>query len=481
MLFILTFFVAHSSAWSKPKEKKQPQVDLTASVATLTTSKMSADHDSPWFITPEDSVQGLATYLGNNLFLTTSSLAARATQITLKMQDGSPKFSATPAHIDIERGVAILKVENVPLSAAPVNLDGDVKEGTEASYYVRKFKSTQITRFSGRIFDVITQRAPGGLSFLPFYLVKSQSKYSGRGEPVFANNQLIGLTIGLDDDSMMVIPSRLIKECLNQYQRKQPPTISRLGITYHGLQSLHHRNFLKVPPSAEGVVVDRILDKSVPFKKDDVLTKVGNYSIDTDGNIQHPEWGSIHFSSFVVAHDIQEKISVEVFRQAEKITFETPLVNVDPDQYLIPSLLQAIEVPHYIFAGLVLRNLDLQYLEGFGRDWFKRAPAHFLKIWFYNNDFDGSKKRVVILQRVLPDAINFGFETEENLILNKVNNETCDNLQECVKLIRKSAEDKKEFTNLKFYDGSEFVARNQDAASAERRIRKLYQIPETAE
>lgn len=473
VIFIFYFFTT-PLAFAKTKEKK---IDFAESTATLTASKMSADQDSPWFITPEDSVQGLATYIGNNLFITTSGLAARSTQISLKMMNDSKKFTVTPVHVDIERGLAIVKAENLPPTLPPAIFSGDVKEGVEVNFLVRKFKSTQISRFSGRIFDVVAQRAPGGLSFLPFYLVKSQSKYSGRGEPVYVDNQLAGITVGLDDDSMMVVPARLIKECLNQYEKKQPPAISRLGIMYHSLQSPHHRAYLRVPQNVDGVVVEKIFDTKSPFKKDDVITKIAGYPIDNEGNIRHPDWGIIHFSAMIIAHDIQDKIEVKVFRQGEEVMLDTGLINVDPDQYLIPSLLQTIEVPYFVFAGLVFRNLDLQYLEGFGREWYKKAPAHFLKLWFYSNDFEISKKRVVVLQRVLPDTVNLGFETEENLILTRVNNETCESLSECEKLMRKSLGKHKDFTSLRFTEGSEFVVLNDDALQAEKRIHKLYQIP----
>jgi len=89
---------------------------------------------------------------------------------------------------------------------------------------------------------------------------------------------------------------------------------------FPGLHSPYYKEYLKIPPTEDGVVITDVPLNGPSFgklQKGDVLTRIDDFNIDNDGRI-FVDGLSLGLSEAVDRKQIGEKISLSYYRNGQK-------------------------------------------------------------------------------------------------------------------------------------------------------------------
>ncbi len=149
---------------------------------------------------------------------------------------------------------------------------------------------------------------------------------------------------------------------------------------------------------------------------------------------------------------------------------------------LVPGPTHEGPAPHLIFGGLILRELNADYLTMFGRDWIRNAPPDLAFAYSYLNFPKLTRERIVILSNVLSDAFNAGYEKLENLVLTAVNGKAVSSIDDLKLKLKMPGVQRGgvEFAQFEFKNGKQIVLPYAGIDEAHRRIGKVYAVTDAA-
>jgi hypothetical protein len=143
-----------------------------------------------------------------------------------------------------------------------------------------------------------------------------------------------------------------------------------------------------------------------------VLLAIDGHPIANDLTVASPAIGRVHYSMIYQSRQIGERVTVSILRDGQRLTQTIQLHAHTP---LVPGR-RTTELPRYlVFAGLVFQPLSVDYF-----DYFRRPPPNLVSVpW--NHGVTKERREVIVLQRVLPDSVNRGYQTWEDEVVRLVN------------------------------------------------------------
>ncbi|MBF0443203.1 MAG: hypothetical protein HQK54_14940, partial [Oligoflexales bacterium] len=119
------------------------------------------------------------------------------------------------------------------------------------------------------------------------------------------------------------------------------------------------------------------------------------------------------------------------------------------------------------------------FLETWGKNWRKTAPSHFLDIFnSKGRHLPENRKHVVILNRILADVYNKGYETNQNLILDNVNDVPVESLEHLNNLLLKARKENVQLVRFLFKPADiSIIMEFNELPRAQLRIARHYGIP----
>jgi hypothetical protein len=159
------------------------------------------------------------------------------------------------------------------------------------------------------------------------------------------------------------------------------------------------------------------------LRRKDVLLSLDGHDIDADGYYVHPRYGRIRFTNIAVdGHLAGDVLRARVLRQGEVRDLSLTLRRYPAAARLVPGWRSDYVPPYVVAGGLVFRQLDLNYLTAWGKDWRRDADARLLAIW--DKEQEGQRpgrRRIVILAYVLPSAYTIGYQGLSGVAVRSVN------------------------------------------------------------
>jgi len=226
------------------------------------------------------------------------------------------------------------------------------------------------------------------------------------------------------DNIGYMIPTTVIGHFLADIADGEYHGFGSLGFTFFpGLHNDSYARYLKVPAGTQGVVVlSTMMHSSVEnvFQKNDVITKINDYSIDNDGMVTI--YGlSIHLSEVIEQKQIGDTVDISFYREGrlmqEKATIalNRPILAYDR-RYDVP--------PRYVvYAGLTFVPVTRNYLEVWGSSWLADMPFY-LRYLFYDSEqlnTDRQRAEYVVLSEILPDEVNSYCSGFKDQVVDRVN------------------------------------------------------------
>jgi hypothetical protein len=275
-----------------------------------------------------------------------------------------------------------------------------------------------------------------------FLLTQTDVSGGGWAEPVFQGDLLTGITVSQSGQKARVIPAEIINAYLER---------ALSGGTYRPFPVFGVRWQVHENPSMAGYLGQDgdprgALIRQVPWGSSgcgvlepmDVLLSLDGRRIEVGGFYQHPRLGSLEFTQILMnGHDVGDVVPVEVLRDGEVLDLEMTLRAYPAEGILIPLRRGDRPPPYLIAGGLVLRELDGNYMRSWGKEWTKTAPLHLLTRYYLQSEAQKpDRRRIVLLTSVLPAPYNVGYESLRDLPVEIINGRRIDSVAEAAEAFR---------------------------------------------
>jgi hypothetical protein len=214
---------------------------------------------------------------------------------------------------------------------------------------------------------------------------------------------------------------------------------------FDALQTLENpalRQFLKLPPSVHGMVVNKPYqdDPAYPLKKWDVITKIGDTPVDDQGMIKLGDDLRVRFQYQIQHIATASTVPLTVVRDGQPLTIRLPVSMSYPR--LIPGLNGGYP-SYFIYGPLVFSAATEEYLDGYLRSKYGATIVTALSIranplitrMSDQSTFPG-EGLVVISSPFFPDKLAQGYVNPRSGVVKTVNGIPVRNLRHLVEILR---------------------------------------------
>ncbi len=297
------------------------------------------------------------------------------------------------------------------------------------------------------------------------------------GGPVVHEDKLVGIAFQALEDAESIgylIAAPVVTHFLSDVERGDPDGFPDLGADIQRLENKSHRRSLGIPRTLRGGV----LVSSVHYQgsaqdalmPSDVLLELDGQAVASDGTVEFRHGERIDMSWVLARHHVGESISAKVWRAGKLLRVHLKLA---PPAALVVEE-RAERRPRYrLYGGLLFVPLTVNYLATWGADWQTSAPAPLIAEYEQGRR---SKRRLerVVLQKVLPDAVNGGYHDVENTLVERVDGKL---IKDFAALCRHLDRSKGEFLTVELSSGRVLVLDNALVRKHQSAILAKYDVP----
>lgn len=458
--------------------------DPNSAIVKITATVQTPDFDSPWKFNRSQTTEHMGIVVAPNRVLVTARAVGYATMLTLERFGLDHKVPMVVDTVDYAVNLALLKpmAETLNWNPKPMVVADEMDlEDKPTLYAAGRQRPTPI---SGFVRDY-TLRQSGTSSYsIPFYSMEVRST-SGLGwsEPVILSGKLAGIAAGQSQNTIYVIPPKIIRHFLTDALSGNYRGFGRLGFNYKRLVDPTMQRYYGLKEGQSGVLITDVSEQS-PFwdtvKVGDILTQVDHTPITINGYYKHKKWGYVDFVDKIVDYSVGDDLTLNLLRQGEVVTVSAVMTRyLHTDDYIHKYRYE--DEPYVVFGGLVFQELSQGYLEAWGADWAQKAPAELLFMWQYNNKMKKDKsKKVIVLGKVLADSFNQGYQQLADAVVSSINGqpvESLDNVKEAFMKPETSASqsDAGGLATIKFaWESDMIILGYKGVAEAHSRMQKTY-------
>ena len=434
-LIVFSFFTAQPSLL-----KAQDRIrDLVVKIHAV---HHTPDVLRPWTKNSPQPVKGSGVVIDGKRILTNAHVVRYASQIYVQPNQSAERIPARVEALTPSMDLAVLKLddesffdnrgtlpfaEELPRVKDSINVYGYPTGGSELS---------------------VTQGIVSRIEYTTYYYqtsglriqVDAALNFGNSGGPAVSDGKLVGLVFSLIQNAQSIgylIPVEEIQLFLadiadGRYDGKPQ--------FYDSLQTVENdalRQKLNLPSDVNGVMVAEPYrqEPRYPLKEWDVITKIGDTPIDSQGKV------AVRYDLRLSALYLVQKLAnggyvdVTVFRDGKLIPMKLPVQS--QRELVVPYLLNAN--PRYFILGpLVFSQATQDYVERASAQ--RPMPASqqnspLLTRRYDKPRFDG-EELVVVTSPMFPHRITKGYDDPERFVLTEVNGQRVKSLQHLVQLLR---------------------------------------------
>lgn len=429
----------------------QAQDAIRDLVVKIHASQQSPDLIRPWTKGIPRQVKGSGVVIDGKRILTNAHVVKYASQIYVQPNQSA---SHIPARIEaIAPGIdlAILKLDDesffdhrgslafaqeLPRVKDTINVYGYPTGGTELS---------------------VTQGIVSRIEYTDYYYqttglriqVDAALNFGNSGGPAVSDGKLVGLVFSLIQNAQNIgylIPVEEIQLFLKDVADGVYDGKPQLNDLVQTVENDALRKRLGLPKGVNGVMVAQPYDDSpgYPLQEWDVITKIGDMPIDSDGKV------SIRYDLRLSASYLVQKFAkngllpMTIFRDGRLAQINLPVPT--QRELVIPFLLD--KSPRYfIYGPFVFSQTTQDYIERLGNQTppsLGRRPSPLVTRRLDRPAFEG-EELVVVTAPLFPSRITRGYDDPNRSVLSEVNGAPVKNLRHLVELLRNSHDDQISF------------------------------------
>ena len=299
------------------------------------------------------------------------------------------------------------------------------------------------------------------------------------GGPVIQDDRVVGVAFqgmpGLENSGFF-IPLPVVDHFLKDIADKRYDGFPQAGIRLVPLQNPAYRSWLKLPDDNLGARIDSLL--SIPsteqnLKPDDVLLRVGDFPVGSDGTVLYQ---SNRVSAALGFQLVQsgECVPLQVWRASKPLTVSLPVSAYAGDR---AAGNQFDSLPRYfVYGGLVFTPLSLDLMRTLGRGASETASSElYYELYFHRIEKPSTARaEPILLASIMPDAVNANVSVRGRAMVDRINGQRIEKLEDAIRALE---------TNTNAFDTIEFLPNHTfeslergEVAKASSRILQTYGI-----
>ena len=463
------------------------QQGLEKSVVLIRSVRQDFDYVTPW--KQKAMVQGIGSgfVIAGKRILTNAHNVSNCKYSEFKKENIAKRYPARVAFIGHDCDLAILTVDDESFfdGTVPLELAGIPMVNSTVSTYGFPVGGNRISVTEGVVSRVETDTyVHSGADAHLVIQTDAAINPGNSGGPVMQNGKVVGVAFQgllMAEGIGYMIPTTVIKHFLVDIEDGKYDGFGSLGaLLYPGLHSVSYKDYLKIPPHEDGIiVVATMMHSSIEsiLQPNDVVTRIDSYNVDNDGMVRI--YGlRLHMSEAIETKHIGQTAQLTFYRNGKLMTEIATLALNRP---IFEQARQYDRPPRYVcFAGLTFVPATRNLLETWGRDWQKDIPHYLRYLFRYSMQLntDRQRKEYVVLAEILPDEVNSYAGDFRSQPVESINGVTIWGLDDVYKAFQQDVDD---FYTIKFMGNNRTLL--IDAKKAQLRhqlILNRYHIPAEA-
>jgi len=411
----------------------------------------------PWTKNSPQQVKGSGVVIEGKRILTNAHVVRYASQIYVQPNQSADRIPARVEAITPSMDLAVLKLddesffdkrgaitfaEELPRVKDTVNVYGYPTGGSELSVTQGIVSRIEYTDYYYQVSGLRIQ-------------VDAALNFGNSGGPAISDGKLVGLVFSLIQNAQSIgylIPVEEIQLFLADIADGKYDGKPQL---YDSIQTVENdalRQKLRLPPGVNGVMVTEPYrqDANYPLKEWDVITRIDDTPIDSEGKVAVRY--DLRLSALYLVQKLAKNgyIDVTVFRDGQLIPMKVPVQS--RRDLVMPYLLNAS--PRYFILGpLVFSQVTQDYVERATAQ--RPLPASqqnspLITRRYDKPRFDG-EELVIVASPMFPDRITKGYDDPERFVLSEINGHRVTSLRDLVQFLH---DDREPQITLKFAKAS---------------------------
>ena len=397
-------------------------ISVKKALVKVYTSHQLFDYLSPWQYGQSANSTATGFIIDGERIITNAHAVLNSKFLQVRKEGDSKKYKAVVKFTSEEYDLALVEIEDksffngtVPLKLGTLP---EIQEKLTVYGYPLggdKLSTTQgiVSRMEHNTYTLTNRK---------FLIGQTDAAINSgnSGGPVVSKGKVVGVAFaGLNsaDNIGYFIPVNILNNFLEDIKDGKYDGSPLLGLEWLELESPSHRRMLGIEDKTGGILIKKVF-KNSPFEgvlqKNDVLMKLDNYPVESDGTIEFRKNEKTDFSYVNQQKKYGDNLSYEIIRDKKTKTGQVKLEKKDIKYTVVTEV--TIETPpsYMVYGGLLFEPLTSNYMAGV----IEKLGSVYDREELYKD-----YKELVVLVRVLPFDVNLGYTDAVNQIIVKVNGE----------------------------------------------------------
>jgi S1-C subfamily serine protease len=435
------------------------------------------DYESPWQSVAPRGSTGSGVLVGPKEILTGAHVVANATFVQVQKQSDPAKVTARVVAISHDSDLALLRTEERTFSKGirPATI-GELPRLRDAVQVVGfPIGGEEVSITEGVVSRIEVQRYEHSQRHLLAVTVDAAINDGNSGGPVFARGKVVGIAFQSMPDAESIgemVPAPILRRFLDGVRAGRDPEVPGIGVTTQPLENPALRRHLGMKDRDSGVLVTAVQYGSSAWglmQRGDVLMRLDGMRIADNGTVQYRGRFRCQFDVVVGDHYAGDLVEARILRKGKPLVVHMKMAKM---ALLVPRTQYECMPSWFLFGGLVFQRLTAEYLRIWGEQWWDKAPKELLHL-HHSGERRRDRQEIVVLQQVLADAVNVGYEPFTNDVVTEVNGKAPADLRDFVQMI--DAVDGE--VVLRLSSGATVLFDAREARAAHPRILSRYHVP----
>ncbi len=433
-----------------PSAAQAPAVEN--SVVKIFATLRRPDLNRPWTKSSPSEISGSGVVIEGKRILTNAHVVLYASQVQVQANQSGDKVSAIVDAVAPGIDLAVLRLEDASFFDTHPPLERatslpDVKDSVLVYGFPTGGTSLSITKgIVSRIEFSYYGLTTSGLRVQ----IDAAINPGNSGGPALVGDKVIGLAFSHLTNAQnigYIIPTDEIDLFLKDIADGSYDGKPALFDTFQTLENDGLRNYLKLGKTVSGVVVREPLDRSpaYPLKTWDVVTKIGDTTVDDEGMVKVGNNLRVSFAYLVqkLAHD--GKVPLTVVRDGKEMALQVP---VSPNRPKLVPFLHGNYPSYFVFGPIVFSVATEELIANSTSG--TSGPVTYAVMSEVGNPliarrgekpaFDG-EELVVVPSPFFPHKLSKGYKNPSLRVVESVNGIAVKNLAHLVQLLRDSTDE----------------------------------------
>lgn len=391
-------------------------VEPRDSVVKVYVKSLRTPYGSPWESGRVEASSGSGFVIAGQRVLTNAHVVADATLVEVRRQGDADRLQARVLWVSHAADLALLKVDSPGFfeSVTPLELGELPALQQEVTVLGFPFGGDTLSVTRGVVSRV--EHNGGAHSWVELLAAQIDAAVNpgNSGGPVLAAGRVVGVAyqgLGGAEGISYMIPTPVVRQFLRDVEDGRLDGVPSCGIfDADKLESQALRDLLAVPAGRSGLLVRTLVpgsDAARALRPRDVLMSIDGKVIGNDMGVEFRPRERTSYRLLCDLKQVGETVRLEGWRDGQP--FATSL-GLDVPYGLVHDRVPYVreQAPRYfVYGGLVFAPLTKNLLGELG---WTNGPAEMMAVAFRSGDTREPGRELVVLQRVLADEVNRGYD-----------------------------------------------------------------------